>query len=75
MCLMYGGDIFNDTKFKPHLPVKTTSYSMRDCGFTRWNLTGVVVALSSLARILGECSTIHSPPMLFFFKWRLARAH
>ena len=37
----------------------------------------VVVAFSSRARILGECSTIHSPPALFFFffKWRLARAH
>ena len=42
----------------------------------------VVVAFSSLARILGECSTIHSPPALlsfffffFFGKWRLARAH
>ena len=27
----------------------------------------VVVAFSSRARILGECSTIHSPPALFFF--------
>ena len=37
----------------------------------------VVVAFSSRARILGECSTIHSPPALFFFffKWRLACAH
>ena len=26
-----------------------------------------VVALSSLVRILGECSTIHSLPALFFF--------
>ena len=26
-----------------------------------------VVAFSSRARILGECSTIHSPPVLFFF--------
>ena len=26
----------------------------------------VVVAFSSRARILGECSTIHSPPALFF---------
>ena len=25
----------------------------------------VVVAFSSLARILGECSTIHSPPARF----------
>ena len=35
-----------------------------------------VVAFSSLARIWGQCSTIHSPPALFFFflKWRLARA-
>ena len=28
----------------------------------------VVVAFSSRARILGECSTIHSPPALFFFQ-------
>ena len=36
----------------------------------------VMVALSSLARILGECSIIHAPHvLLFFFKWRLARAH
>ena len=27
----------------------------------------VVVAFSSLARIWAECSTIHSPPVLFFF--------
>ena len=27
----------------------------------------VVVAFSSCARILGKCSTIHSPPALFFF--------
>ena len=40
-----------------------------------------MVAFSSLARILGECRTIHSPPVLFsfffsffFLKWRLARA-
>ena len=33
-----------------------------------------VVASSSRARTLGECSTIDSPPVLFsFFKWRLAR--
>ena len=45
----------------------------------------VVVAFSSHARILGECSAIHSPPALFLFcffvclfffsKWRLARAN
>ena len=29
--------------------------------------TFLVVTFSSLARILGECSTIHSPFMLFFF--------
>ena len=41
------------------------------------NGLAVVVAFSSLARILGECSTLHSPPALFFFflKLRLARAH
>ena len=36
----------------------------------------VAAAFSSLARILGECSTIHSlPAPFFFFRWRLARAH
>ena len=38
----------------------------------------VVVAFSARARILGECSTIHSPPAFFCFfvlKWRLARAN
>ena len=35
-----------------------------------------VVAFSSLARILGEWSTMHSPPAFFFFlKWSLARPH
>ena len=29
--------------------------------------TLVVVAFLSLARTLGECATIHSPPALFFF--------
>ena len=29
--------------------------------------TMVVVAFSSLARILGKCLIIHSPPALFFF--------
>ena len=28
----------------------------------------MVVAFSSLTRILGECSTIYSPPALFFFQ-------
>ena len=38
---------------------------------------GVVMVFSSLARILGECSTIHSLLLLFFFfvKWRLGRTH
>ena len=36
----------------------------------------VVVAFSSFVGILGECLTIHSLPVLFFFfKWRLAHAH
>ena len=36
----------------------------------------LVVAFSSRARVLGECSTVHSLPALFFFlKWRLARAN
>ena len=34
---------------------------------------GRVMAFSSHARILGECSTVHS--RLFFLKWRLARAY
>ena len=32
------------------------------------------VAFSSLARILGGCSTVHSPPALYL-KWNLARTH
>ena len=32
-----------------------------------------MVAFSSRARIWGEYSTIHSPPAIFFLKWRLAR--
>ena len=37
----------------------------------------VVVAFSSLARIWGECSTIHFLPALLclFLEWRLDRAH
>ena len=35
----------------------------------------VMVAFSSLVMILGICSTIHSPPALFFLKWRLACTH
>ena len=38
-------------------------------------ITVVMVAFSSRAKIWGECSTIHSPPALFFLKWRLARSH
>ena len=34
---------------------------------TRNTAVMVVVALSSLARILGECLTLHAPPALFFF--------
>ena len=34
----------------------------------------VVVALSSLARIWGECSSFHSQPALFL-KWGLAHVH
>ena len=35
-----------------------------------------MVAFSLLARILGECSAIHSLPVLFVVvKWRLVRAH
>ena len=41
----------------------------------------VVVAYSSLARVMGECLSIHSVPalfssfFLFFLKWRLVRTH
>ena len=36
----------------------------------------LVVAFSLRARILGDCLTIHSKPVLFsFLKQRLARAH
>ena len=39
-------------------------------------LTRVVVAFSSLARILGKVSTIHFPACAFFvLNWRSARAH
>ena len=48
----------------------------RDNGVLRGLVVVMVVAFSSRARILGECSTIHSPPALFLFlKWRLARAN
>ena len=33
----------------------------------RFVVVVVVVAVSSLARILGDCSTIHSLPALFFY--------
>ena len=41
---------------------------------------GGVFFFSSIARISGECSIIHSPIELFLFffffpQWRLARAH
>ena len=32
---------------------------------------GRVVAFSSRARIFGECLTIHSPPALFFFFFKV----
>ena len=41
----------------------------------------MVLASSSLARNLGECTTFHSAPSLYFcflfvcLKWKLARAH
>ena len=34
-----------------------------------------MVALSSLARVFGECSTIHYPPELFFFFFKLELPH
>ena len=46
------------------LPPPTTTTSDGGDGF------------SSCARIWGECLTIQSPPVLFFFfKWRLAHAN
>ena len=44
-------------------------------GSRRISLHHVVVSFPSLVRILGECSTIYFPHMLFFLKWRLAHAH
>ena len=46
--------------------------------FLLQHLCIMVVAVSSLAIILGECLTSHSPPALFFFfffRLRLARSH
>ena len=34
-----------------------------------FDIITVVVAFSSLARIWGKCSTIHSPPALYFFSF------
>ena len=34
-----------------------------------------MVAFSSHVRMCGEGSTIHTPPTLFFFKWRSTCAH
>ena len=52
---------------------------------TLWRVKSLVVAFPSLARILRECSTIHSLPalllllcfilFLFLFLWRIARTH
>ena len=41
------------------------------------SLSLMVMAVSSLVRIFGECSTIHSLPSLIFFflKWRSACVH
>ena len=39
--------------------------------FCSWLFLNVVVAFSSLARILGECSTIHSRPRFFYFYFLL----
>ena len=40
----------------------------RMCGYALM----VMVAFSSRARILEECSTIHYPPVLFFFKAKIS---
>ena len=48
---------------------ETVLLTFLDCSKIRnyWpDVVVVVVAFSSRARILGECSTIHSPSMLFF---------
>ena len=39
------------------------------CCNTVCDKNNVVVASSSFAKILRECSTIHSPPVLFFFSF------
>ena len=56
----------------------TASLGSRKCYICIRHLVVVVVAFSSLERILGECLTIHFPPALFvclFVKTRLACAH
>ena len=48
---------------------RDTYLPFHECRVIQTTLMVVVamVAFSSLARILGECLTIHSPPALFFF--------
>ena len=61
---------------KATLISKTSCPFPCDTGFDLEVMTRKMVAFSSLARILGECSTIHSPPAaVFFLKCILARAH
>ena len=50
-----------DKRFRLALGSFVEEYNNKVC------LNIMVVAFSSLAKILGECSTICSPPALFFF--------
>ena len=48
-------------------PLRMFQNGLRTCGALFVTYPLVLVAFSSHARILGECSTIYSPPALFFF--------
>ena len=69
----YGQSSFlpNTVQHWNYLPESTVPASTPDSFIERCFL----VAVSSLARILGECSTIYSPPAILFLKWRLACTH
>ena len=69
--------ILNET-FRPSNETFILNKTFKSLKFHIHYCSGGVVASSLHARILGECSTIHSPPalfFLFFLKWWLAHAH
>ena len=59
------------TSFFVSMHVWLSGKGTRDAGESEARTYGGGVASSSLAKILGECSTIHSPPALFFFFFRV----